>query len=76
MYYTSAQTLICSSKAVGLVACDLLMLTVPGYLPVLHAHGSSSNVVVVEGMESSSDGIGFSQMIHQNVLPLSANTYV
>lgn len=71
MYHTlSAQTLISSSKATGLVKCDLLMLTVPFYLPVLHACGSSGNV---EGMESSSDGIGFSQMIHQNVLPLSAN---
>lgn len=30
-------------------------------------------VVVVERMESSSDGTGFSQMIHQNILPLSAN---
>lgn len=74
MYHTlSAQTLISSSKATGLVKCDLLMLTVPFHLTVLHACGSSGNVVVVEGMESSSDGIGFSQMLHQNVLPLSAN---
>lgn len=69
----SAQTLISSSKAVGLVACDLLILAVPDYLPALHAHGSSGNVVVVEGMESSSDGICISQMIHRDVLPLRAN---
>lgn len=33
----SAQTLISSSKALGLVVCDLLMLTAPDYLPVLQA---------------------------------------
>jgi len=72
-YMLPVQTLISSSKAVRLMVCDLLMLTVPDYLPVLHAHGIRGSVVVVEDMESSSDGTGFSQMIQQNVLPLSAN---
>lgn len=72
-YMLSAQTLISSSKAVGLVECDLLMLTVPDFLPVLRALGSSGDVMVVRGVGSSSGGIDFSLMMHQNVVPLSAN---
>lgn len=71
MYYTlSAQTLISSSKVIGLV-----VLIVPDYLSVLCACGSNSNVVVVvaEDMECSSGGKGFSQMMHQNVFPVSEN---